>query len=238
MAVPIGAGMSLGDVKTNVETADPSIVINSLQDAIDNVHYFDFDSNYYTFPPTSLAEFQGYNYVLDTTAPTAPTNLLAKFITNTTFTLSWTASTDNEGVFYYDIYKDGSFLQQVDGTVLSYNAQYLTAGSSHNWKVIAYDESGNNTASSILTVVMGRTVYATTMTTLGRSTWNQAVTDPVNYTRYVTASNGIITNGAVIYNNSNGTNPLNGGGNYFYNGSAYFNVSSSGVVSGKTTYAP
>jgi chitodextrinase len=45
--------------------------------------------------------------IADTQAPTAPTNLSANNIAATTFTLSWTASTDNIGVAGYDVYRDG-----------------------------------------------------------------------------------------------------------------------------------
>ena len=61
-AVPIGAGMSFLDIKTNMENADGALTINSLQDAIDNAIESSYDPTYYTAPCTSLLEFQNYDH--------------------------------------------------------------------------------------------------------------------------------------------------------------------------------
>jgi chitodextrinase len=42
----------------------------------------------------------------DTQSPTAPTNLSASNLSQTSLTLTWTASTDNVGVTGYDVYQD------------------------------------------------------------------------------------------------------------------------------------
>jgi len=231
MAVPIGAGMSLRDVKSNMETADPTLTINSFWDARQASHRWDFNSTYFTYPATSLREFQGYNHVVDTTPPSAPTNLIASSITNTTFTLSWTASTDNRGMDYYEIYKNGSFIAQVDYTILSYNVISQSAGTGATWTVKAFDASGNTTLSAGLYVTMGVDVWQTTMSKVGRSTGALACADLINWTRYITGGNGSISDGERIYDNSNGTAPLNGGGLKFSDGVNSFTVSSSGIVS-------
>ncbi|NDP27994.1 MAG: RICIN domain-containing protein, partial [Flavobacterium sp.] len=44
----------------------------------------------------------------DTQAPTVPTGLTSASITQTSFTLSWTASTDNVGVTAYDVFQNGT----------------------------------------------------------------------------------------------------------------------------------
>jgi chitodextrinase len=82
----------------------------------------------------------------DTEAPTAPTGLSSSGITQTTFTLSWNASSDNVGVTGYDVYKDGSLLASTANT--SYNLTNLTAGTTYSFYVKAKDAAGNLSAAS------------------------------------------------------------------------------------------
>ncbi len=82
----------------------------------------------------------------DTTAPTIPTNLLSSNITSTTFTLSWTASTDNVGVTGYDVYQNGTFKTSISGTSASITS--LTPSTTYSFTVKAKDAAGNISASS------------------------------------------------------------------------------------------
>ncbi|MEE4196164.1 MAG: GEVED domain-containing protein [Bacteroidales bacterium] len=82
----------------------------------------------------------------DTEAPTAPTNLAASNITETSFTLSWNASTDNVGVTGYDVYQNGNLLSSVTGT--STNVSGLSAGTTYSYYVKAKDAAGNISAAS------------------------------------------------------------------------------------------
>ncbi|WGK65749.1 M4 family metallopeptidase [Croceiramulus getboli] len=83
----------------------------------------------------------------DTEAPTAPGSLTASNITQTTATLSWTASTDNVGVTGYDVYTAaGALLGTVTGT--SANLTGLTASTSYSYYVVAQDAAGNTSAQS------------------------------------------------------------------------------------------
>lgn len=87
----------------------------------------------------------------DRTPPTAPTNLKADIITETSATLSWNASTDNVGVKSYDIYRNNSYLASVTST--KYTANGLTPASSYQFYIKAKDARGNLSASSnIITV--------------------------------------------------------------------------------------
>ena len=87
----------------------------------------------------------------DTTAPTVPTGLASSAVSDTGFTLSWTASTDAVGVTGYEVRLDG-------GTAVSDPASPhlftgLTASTDYDAPVRATDASGNWSAwSSILTV--------------------------------------------------------------------------------------
>ncbi|MEU4397075.1 PQQ-dependent sugar dehydrogenase [Micromonospora orduensis] len=95
-------------------------------------------------PPTQLAA--------DTTPPTPPTNLRSTRTTCQSVTLAWSASRDNVGVAFYDIYHDGQLVTAVSGTTLTAT---LTAvqGSTWGWYVNARDAAGNvSQASATLTI--------------------------------------------------------------------------------------
>lgn len=82
----------------------------------------------------------------DTEAPTAPTNLTASNITETTADLSWDASSDNVGVTGYDVYQGLTNIGTVTGTAASITG--LTASTSYTFSVKAKDAAGNESASS------------------------------------------------------------------------------------------
>ena len=77
----------------------------------------------------------------DTQAPSAPSNVQASSITQTTATVSWNASTDNVGVTGYEVFQGSSSLGTVTGT--SANLTGLTAGTSYTINVRAQDAAGN-----------------------------------------------------------------------------------------------
>ncbi len=77
----------------------------------------------------------------DNTPPTAPTNLSASNITNSTVDLSWTASTDNVGVEGYNVYQNGTKLGSVAST--STNISGLEGSTTYSFYVEAYDAAGN-----------------------------------------------------------------------------------------------
>lgn len=82
----------------------------------------------------------------DTSAPTAPTNVIASNITSNSLTISWTASSDNIGVTGYDIYQGSSLKTSATGTSASITG--LTASTAYSFSVKAKDGAGNTSASS------------------------------------------------------------------------------------------
>ena len=90
--------------------------------------------------------------VVDTTPPTAPTNLAAVSSFKRKINLTWTASTDNVGVSGYQIWRatisTGPFSQIATSTVNSYTNSGLTSGTTYYYYVIAYDAAGNVSAAS------------------------------------------------------------------------------------------
>jgi chitodextrinase len=88
----------------------------------------------------------------DKLAPKPPRKLTVSGSTQTSVSLSWTASTDNVGVTGYGIYLNGV---PVGSTVsLTYDLSGLTCGTTYAIEVDAYDAAGNR---SIQSAVMGAT---------------------------------------------------------------------------------
>ena len=84
-------------------------------------------------------------------APSVPTGLTASNITDTSFTLSWNASTDNVGVTGYDVYQNSLYLRTVAGT--STNITGLSASKTYAMTIRAKDDAGNTSgASSVLNI--------------------------------------------------------------------------------------
>ncbi|MFC4911279.1 glycosyl hydrolase family 18 protein [Actinomadura gamaensis] len=82
----------------------------------------------------------------DTQAPTAPTGLTATGKTDTTVSLSWTASKDDVGVVGYDVYQGGAKAVSVTGT--SATVTGLTPKTAYSFTVKARDAAGNVSAAS------------------------------------------------------------------------------------------
>ena len=77
----------------------------------------------------------------DTTAPTAPTNLIATNTTQTSVDLSWTASTDNTAVTGYTIFNGTTLITTVTNT--NYQVTGLTNSTSYTFTVKAKDAANN-----------------------------------------------------------------------------------------------
>ena len=84
----------------------------------------------------------------DLLPPTAPTNLSATIIAQTTFRLNWTAATDNVGVTGYDVYRNGV---KINASLIAntyYDVTGLVAGTTYTMTVIAKDAAGNSSPAS------------------------------------------------------------------------------------------
>jgi chitodextrinase len=85
----------------------------------------------------------------DTSPPTTPGNLAVASATQTSVSLTWSASTDNVGVTGYGVYRDGTSMPSViqPGAAVS----GLTCGTSYILAVDAYDAAGNHSARAQVT---------------------------------------------------------------------------------------
>ncbi|HEY2054863.1 MAG TPA: galactose oxidase-like domain-containing protein [Solirubrobacterales bacterium] len=89
--------------------------------------------------------------VTDTQPPSAPTGLTAGTVTSSKVPLSWTASTDDQGVAGYRVFRDGTQVGEVTGT--SFTDTTAAGSTTYSYTVKAFDDSGNvSEASSPLPV--------------------------------------------------------------------------------------
>ncbi|MGM0330206.1 glycosyl hydrolase family 18 protein [Enterococcus sp. AZ084] len=82
----------------------------------------------------------------DVVAPSIPTNVAATTINATEVTLSWTASTDNQRVAGYFVYRDGQLVGQP--RTPSFTDTGLTPDTQYTYTIKAFDASNNVSAAS------------------------------------------------------------------------------------------
>lgn len=83
----------------------------------------------------------------DTTAPSIPVGLQASVNAESQIDLSWEASTDNQSVAGYKIYRNGVFAQSVVST--SFSDSGLAGTTQYCYQVAAFDDAGNESARSL-----------------------------------------------------------------------------------------
>ena len=83
---------------------------------------------------------------VDTTIPSAPTNLTATAVSTSQINLAWTASTDNIAVVGYKIFRNGTQIATSTNTTF-YNTG-LTASTTYSYMIKAYDAADNVSADS------------------------------------------------------------------------------------------
>ncbi|MFL6020750.1 MAG: hypothetical protein ACJ74A_06375, partial [Gaiellaceae bacterium] len=85
----------------------------------------------------------------DKKAPTTPANLTVIGTTDSSISVSWSASTDNVGVTGYGRYLDGSLVS--DGSGTSFTFAGLVCGTSHTLAIDAFDAAGNRSKMASVT---------------------------------------------------------------------------------------
>lgn len=156
----------------------------------------------------------------DTEAPSMPSNLLVSTVTETSFDLSWNASTDNVDDDQYVIYLDGNFYATSSSTSVTVNG--LTPSTNYVVSISAKDLAGNESnQSSNLGVTTSAAspslACPNTITSFpyqqgfeGGSDWFQSTSDDFNWTI-----------------NSGGTGSSNTGPSSAYEGNYYFYIEAS-----------
>ena len=111
--------------------------------------------NYYLKAKDAAGNFSVNSNVLNVTTsspdiipPTTPTNLIASIITQTSFKLDWSASTDASGIAGYDVYRDGIKINPTLITATTYNVTGLSPAITYSITVKAKDINGNESVAS------------------------------------------------------------------------------------------
>ena len=89
--------------------------------------------------------------VVDTEAPSVPTDVKASDVTKTGATVTWTASTDNEGVAGYNVYVNGTQVNDTLVATTEYVLTGLTEGTEYTVEVEAVDTNNNVSAKAAAT---------------------------------------------------------------------------------------
>jgi hypothetical protein len=84
------------------------------------------------------------------TPPTSPTGLAVNAIIGLGLSVVWLASTDDIGVDGYEVYVDDVLYSSV--SVLYEVISGLTSGQTYDIGVLAYDNAGNKSTQTIITV--------------------------------------------------------------------------------------
>lgn len=84
----------------------------------------------------------------DTSPPSVPTGLAASSVTQTSLTLTWSASSDDVGVTGYDVYRNGT--KMTSGSATSSSQTDLACGTSYSFAVAAHDAAGNASSKATL----------------------------------------------------------------------------------------
>lgn len=91
---------------------------------------------------------------VDTTSPTAVSNLIEMAKTDKSISFSWSAATDNVAVTGYEVFRNGTKVGVVPNT--SYTDSGLNANTSYTYAVKALDAAGNGSAlSTAITITTG-----------------------------------------------------------------------------------
>ena len=101
-----------------------------------------------------------------------PTGLTANAVSPSQVNLSWSASTDNDAVAYYRVYRNGAFVANV--TTTTYQELSLSPSTTYSYNVDARDGTGNvsglSAAAVVTTLSAPDTTAPTTPTGLAAST--------------------------------------------------------------------
>ncbi|MDP5275743.1 fibronectin type III domain-containing protein [Chengkuizengella axinellae] len=142
-----GGQINVGTVNNN-GTWEYDILGVSEGDVIDFFYTYTRGTPAYDSPTYSytVGSSSGGGNPGDTTPPSAPSNLSASGITETTVELNWDVSTDNVGVTGYDIYQGSSIIGSTSSTTFSVTG--LTADTTYMFEVKAKDAAGNESSAS------------------------------------------------------------------------------------------
>lgn len=180
-----------------------------------------------TAPSEVIPGVQLRTSIPDTQAPTAPANPAVSAVTQTSLTLSWSASADNVAVTGYDVFQNGSKINPSNITGTTYNVTGLSPATSYSYYIVARDAAGNLSANSStlnITTAAPDTQSPSAPTGLAASNIGQttfiltwaAATDNIAVTGYDVYQNTVKLNTSSITGTSYTVNGLTPGTGYVF----------------------
>jgi gliding motility-associated-like protein len=134
----------------------------------------------------SLLTWHIGEYDPDILPPSVPSGLACSNISTTSFTLSWSASTDNKGVEEYQVMRNGILYTTTPGT--SVNISGLSPSTTYAMTVLAKDAAGNVSSSSSALNVTTASSSAITLTISGVTAGSRAYNGTTAATLNVSAA--------------------------------------------------
>lgn len=125
-------------------TSNTSVTISNLDS--NTTYSFAVLAKDITNNASSLSDALNASTLEDVDAPTVPTNLTVSNETESSFIISWSASTDNTKVALYEVYIDNVF--EGNTTDVTYTATGLNTNTTYKIEVLAVDDVGNKSALS------------------------------------------------------------------------------------------
>ena len=136
----------------------------------------------------------------DTTPPSTPTGLVPSTVGQTSFALSWNASTDDVGVTGYRVFRDGSQVGTPTAPTFSFTG--LTCGTTYTLGVAAVDAAGNVSGTATANVAAAACTDASPPSTpTGLATSAVAATSAT--LSWTASTDNIAVTGYRLYQNGN-----------------------------------
>jgi chitodextrinase len=134
--------------------------------------------------------------VADTTAPSAPTGLIATALSSSQVNLSWSPSTDNVGVAGYQIFRNGA--QVATSSETSYSDSGLMASTTYTHAVAAFDQAGSVSPQSASSSATTQSVSTSSVTIFTTQVPDGSASDGASTfyelgTRFMASASGQIT---------------------------------------------
>jgi mannan endo-1,4-beta-mannosidase len=143
----------------------------------------------------------------DNSAPSTPSGLTVGTRTQTSITISWSASSDNVGVAGYTVYRNGSSVGTTGST--SYTVTGLSCDSAYTLAVDAYDAAGNHSGQASANTTTTSCSDTTAPSTPGGLTVGTRTQGSISLS-WTASSDNVAVTGYTVYRNGSSVGTTTG----------------------------